>query len=58
MLTIRMMEVDTWGLIILMGLWAILGLAGTLTELSHDRSTMDEEDFLPEIDRHSSSDVP
>lgn len=54
MLTIRMLPVDTVGILILMALWAILGLAGTLAELTRDRTMTDEQEFLPEIDRHPS----
>lgn len=54
MLTIRMLPVDTFGILILMALWTVLGLAGTLAELAHERTMTDEQGFLPEIDRHSS----
>lgn len=58
MLTIRMMSVDTFGILILMSLWVILGLAGTLAELTRDRSAMGEQEFPPDIDRqgHTSPD--
>lgn len=54
MLTIRMMSVDTFGILILMALWVVLGIAGTLAELTHERSTTGEQDFLPEMDRQNS----
>lgn len=54
MLTIRMMPVDTFGILILMALWAILSLAGTVAELTRDRTIMGEGDFVPDVDRHSS----
>ena len=49
-----LLSVDSFGILILMVLWVLLGLAGTLAELTYDPSIMsDYVEFLPEPDRRT-----
>ncbi len=53
MSVLGLLSVDSFGLLILMVLWVVLGLAGTLAELTYDHSTLSEHEFLPDPQRRS-----
>lgn len=46
MTVLGLLSVDTFGILILMALWVVLGLAGTLAELSHDHLALGDGEFL------------